>query len=269
MEMVSVIIGTYNPSDKIFKSVESILNQSYTNFEFIIYNDGSTNPLSQSYIQQIAKLSNKIVLIQSEINKGLAYALNECIKVANSELLIRMDDDDISHLNRIEKLVSYANRYPEMAVIGTWADLIDDTGRAWGTLRTLKSPTLFDVYYGKSFIHPTVLMRKSKLEIVGFYSITTKSLRLEDYDLWIKLYLSGLKGMNIKESLFAYYEDKMSLKKRNMTFRLREHRLRIHYMKNDGVSIHAIFFSLKPLILILIPSRLYKAVRKISKSEVM
>lgn len=75
--------------------------------------------------------------------------------------------------------------------------------------------------------------------------------------------------MNVEESLFAYYEDKLSLKKRNMTFRLREHRLRTHYMKKVGVSIQDIFFSLKALILILIPLRLYKVVRKISKSEVM
>lgn len=269
MEMVSVIMGTYNPSDKIFKSVESILNQSYTNFEFIIYNDGSTNPQSQSYIQQIAKLSNKIVLIQSEQNQGLAFALNQCIKAANTDLLIRMDDDDISHPNRIEKLVSYASKYPEMAVIGTWANLIDETGGVWGSLRTLKFPTLIDVYYGKSFIHPSVLMRKSKLEIVGYYSINKKNLRLEDYDLWIRLYLSGLEGMNIEESLLEYYEDKNSLKKRNKTFRIREFRLRIQYMKYVGVTIKTLIYSLKPLILIVIPSEVYKIVRRISKSEVM
>lgn len=54
-------------------------------------------------------------------------------------------NDDISHPNRIKKLISYANRYPEMAVIVTWADMIDDTGSAWGSIKTLKSPTLFDV----------------------------------------------------------------------------------------------------------------------------
>lgn len=94
-------------------------------------------------------------------------------------------------------------------------------------------------------------------------------MRLENYDLWIKLCLSGLKGMNLEESYFAYYEDKLSLKKRNKTLRFREHRLRFHYMKNVEVSIQAIFFSLKPLILILTPLKLYKIVRKISKSEVI
>ena len=263
-----MIMGTYNPSNKIFKSVESILNQSYTNFEFIIYNDGSTNPQSQSYIQQIAKLSNKIVLIQSEQNQGLAYALNQCIKAANTDILIRMDDDDISHPNRIEKLVSYASKYPEMAVIGTWTTLRSTSTKEWGVNRPPANPVLKDVFKGNAFAHASALLQRKALKDVDYYSVDASCNRLEDYDLWLKLYLKGYKGINIKEYLYHILEDLKSVRKRSTKFRLNEFRLKYKYSCSINLPLLLkIRVVLKPLVLILIPLRLYLRIRKLIRRK--
>jgi glycosyltransferase EpsE len=259
--LVSVVMGTYNPTRIIYDAVHSILNQSFKEFEFIIYNDGSNDINSKEILKDISLLDKRIVLINSEINRGLAHALNECIKISKSNFLIRMDDDDISDLKRIEILFSQAQFNPTVSIIGTAANYFDEKGQ-WGKISPPFSPTINDILNSRSFVHASTLIRKDHLEEVNFYSEGEIVNRLEDFDLWMKLYLQGRFGINIPSFLYHIREDEFAYKKRTLPFRIRELKIRIYYISKSGFSIFRLLIIFKSILLIFMPIGVYKKIRK-------
>lgn len=262
MQLVSVIMGTYNPSESIFSSVNSILTQSYSNFEFIIYNDGSDDADSINRILKLQSMDTRIIVIDSKENKGLAYALNQCIMKSKSDILIRMDDDDISHHERIKKLVKKSLDFPCAAVIGTWSSIFESNGKKWGFNHPPAYPTKLDAFRGYAFIHASVLLRKNEIKEINFYNTSKNIIRLEDYDLWIRIYMNGKFGINITEELYSYFEDHSSIEKRNVSFRFREFKLRLSYLIKLKLYPVGILHTIKPLILIITPKFLYQKTRK-------
>ena len=108
MPTISVLMGLYNTKNKDYleKSLNSILNQTYKDFEFIICNDGSTNNCI-SWAKEIVGSDNRVIFLDNKSNRGLAYSLNRCLEISKGKYIARMDDDDISHLNRFEKQLEY------------------------------------------------------------------------------------------------------------------------------------------------------------------
>lgn len=107
--MISVIMGVYNQQDlEVFeKAVNSVLQQTYRNFEFLIYNDGSSIKKVNTYMKELENKDSRIRVIGSKANHGLGYALNQCIASARGKYLARMDADDISHPKRFEEEISF------------------------------------------------------------------------------------------------------------------------------------------------------------------
>ncbi|MFQ7337384.1 MAG: glycosyltransferase family 2 protein [Roseburia faecis] len=107
--MISVIMGVYNQQDlEVFeKAVNSVLQQTYRNFEFLIYNDGSSIKKVNTYMKELESKDSRIRVIGSKANHGLGYALNQCIASARGKYLARMDADDISHPKRFEEEISF------------------------------------------------------------------------------------------------------------------------------------------------------------------
>ena len=132
MPKVSIIMGVYNCKnlDLLKNSIDSIINQTFKDWEFIICNDGSTDATLDN-LNKLKALDQRIKIITYEENKGLAYALNECIKYADGEYIARQDDDDVSYSERIEKQVKFLENNPQYAVVGTNADVYDSNG-IWG-----------------------------------------------------------------------------------------------------------------------------------------
>jgi len=114
---VSIVMSVYNAQKYLDEAIESILNQTYSNFEFIIINDGSTDK-SLEIIENYAKKDSRIIVINRE-NKGLIYSLNEGIRKANGKYIARMDADDISLPQRLEKQVEFMEKNKNIGICGT------------------------------------------------------------------------------------------------------------------------------------------------------
>ena len=153
--LISVIMSVYNDSNYLGKAIESILNQTLTDFEFLILDDGSTDG-SKEIIKYYAKIDKRIKFNENPKNLGLATSLNKLIKLAKGQYIARMDADDESFPVRFEKQINYFNKFPETDVLGTGAIIIDNNDKI---LERKKMPNSYDKFYknlffNSCFIHP-------------------------------------------------------------------------------------------------------------------
>ena len=251
--IVSVIMCVYNDEQYLSKAIESILEQSFENFEFIICDDCSTDK-SLEIIESYAEKNERIIVLKNKKNLGLAATLNKCIGVARGKYIARMDSDDISLNHRLERELIFLNQNPNVSVVGTQVEYIDKNGIPYkkSNLKILK-PKFEDVLKKCCVIHPTVMMRKKDLEEVGGYTSNTLTRRAEDYDLWCKLGEKKFKIEIIDEYLFYYREDKNGLKKRKYKHRVEEFRLKKYWIKKCSNNKRLLLFAYKPLLVGLIP----------------
>lgn len=262
MPKISVIMGVYNCKDKglLKKSIESIINQTYTDWELIICNDGSTDDTLQE-LYQISKLDSRIKILSYIDNKGLAYALNVCLKAATGEFIARQDDDDESLPQRFEKQLCVFQKHPEYAIVGTIADVVDDRGK-WGDYIVEEKPSKKTFLWASPFIHPAVMMRTAVLKQVGGYRVAKETRRCEDYDLFMRMYSKGFTGYNLQEKLYQYrIVNDPNKKYRPMKYRIDEAKVRWIGYKKMGILPVGIPYVLKPIIIGLIPQRIFYKIR--------
>jgi len=145
MPNISVIMGVYNGEHRVTKAVESILNQDYEDFEFIICDDGSTDD-SYYVLEMLSKQDNRIVLLKNSKNMGLAPTLNYCLKNARASYIARMDDDDWSHPERFKKQVKFLDENPSYGYVGCNIGIKHD-GQAIGFRKFPEKPIENDFLY--------------------------------------------------------------------------------------------------------------------------
>lgn len=198
MPKVSVVMSVYNCERFLGEAIESILNQTFKDFEFIIINDGSTD--SSGEIIKSYK-DTRIVFLEQE-NKGLTASLNRGIEIAKGEYIARMDADDISHLERLDKQVRFLDENLEYALVGTWVQEIDEYGKLiklWkmgGTDKEIKQ--VLPRY--NCFVHGSTMFKKKCFEMGGGYRASMRQFT-EDYDLWLRI-SERFKVANIGEILY-------------------------------------------------------------------
>ncbi len=261
---ISVIMSIYNQWNKIQleEAVESVLKQTFSDFEFIIYNDGSDQVVFE-YLQKYAALDERIVLINNSVNHGLAYSLNTCIDVAKGKYLARMDDDDICAPDRLMAQYEFMEAHPEIAYVGCNAMLIDDKG-VWGIRRMPENPGKQDFLRFSPFIHPTVMIRRSIFDGTTAYRSSKATWRCEDYELFMRLYKLGHRGCNMQQELFFYREDRKSYKKRKLKYRIDEMRLRYRNFSEMGLMYpFGWLFVVRPLVAAFIPSGIIYVIKKL------
>ena len=178
-KQVSVIMGVYNQWNReaLQKAVKSILNQTLTDFEFIIYDDGS-DPEVAGYIRELEKLDERIVLIGKEENHGLAFSLNMCIGAARGKYIARMDADDIALPERLQVQYDVMEQHKEYAWCGCNTRLFDENG-VWGERKMPELPSDKDYLPFSPFIHPTVMYRRKLFEKNEGYHVSPETLRCE------------------------------------------------------------------------------------------
>lgn len=232
---ISVLMSVYNQKkpEQLEAAIQSVLKQTFTDFEFIIYNDGSDEETS-ARLQKYIDVDKRIRLIEDEVNRGLAYSLNACIDVAKGKYLARMDDDDICDPDRFMVQYDYLERHKDIALVGCNAKLIDDKG-VWGIRQMPEYPDETSFLRFSPFIHPTVMIRREVLEATNGYNASKETLRCEDYELFMRLWKEGYKGYNIQLDLFSYREERTSYKKRKFKYRMDEMRLRYRNFKELGL----------------------------------
>lgn len=163
MTNVSIIMGVYNCKNYklLRKSVESVLQQNYKNYEFIICNDASTNDTLKE-LKKIARLDSQIKIISYDKNCGLNHAMNYCLDVSQGKYIAWQDNDDISRPERLKKQVQFLNKNLEYAIVGTCADVFNDDG-ILGEYTVPEKPQKDDFFWNSLFMHPTTMMRKAEL----------------------------------------------------------------------------------------------------------
>ena len=201
--VLTVLMSVYNGEKFLEESIKSILNQTFENFEFLIYDDGSTD----NSVRIINNCKDKrIHLVQNKQNRGLAANLNKGIKRARGKYIARMDDDDISLPNRLEEQYKFMESNRDIAVSGTWVKFI---GKKINTLEdnVLKNPANPEMIrccflFNSVLKHPTVIFRKEVLDSEGYFYDEAFN-RAEDYELWIRISKKHLLS-NLERVLLHY-----------------------------------------------------------------
>lgn len=197
--MVTIGLPFYNAEKYLALTIESVLQQTYTDWELLLLDDGSTDN-SLSIAQSYAQKDSRIKVISDGKNKNLATRLNELPSLAQGLYLARMDADDIMHPARIERQLAVLETHPEIDVLGTNAYIINDENAVIGTRYPLTPEnTLTRV---KSFIHPTIIAKKQWF-LENPYD--TKALRMEDAELWYRTF-SKYHFVRLNEPLLFYRE---------------------------------------------------------------
>ena len=196
--LVSVILPVYNAEKYVGEAIESILNQSFSNFELIIINDGSSD-YSEKVI--LSFKDSRIIYIKNETNLKLIATLNLGLKLAQGKYIARIDADDLAMLDRLTKQVDFLDKHQDYGLIGTFAKLF---GSEVGSLEYVQddSAIRYALLTHNPFIHSTVMFRNS---IIKNYKLCyeDKQIYVEDYDLWIRI-LSFTKGKLLPEYLVNY-----------------------------------------------------------------
>jgi len=197
---LSVILTVYNGEYFISKAIESILTQTFRDFELIVINDGSTDMTSE-IIQSYS--DPRIIYIQNEKNCGIAKSLNKGLSVARGRYIAIMDADDISMPERFSKQFEFLENHPEIGVCGTWINLIDKKGNLIGKKRYPVSSNVISCFllFYCCIANPTTMYRKKIITDIGNYN--TDFIAAMDYDLWTRI-IGHYDFSNIPEFLLNY-----------------------------------------------------------------
>ena len=200
---ISVLMSVYNGAATLEKAIDSVLNQTYQDLEFIICDDASTDG-TWEILQRYEKLDKRVLCFQNQENIGLGASLNRCFEKSSGQYIARQDADYISDPNRLEKTINFLVSSPA-PYVGCGVRVFDDDG-VWSYRQYPKVITKHMIAQKNPFFHPTMMFRRSVLEQVSGYSEEKETRRTEDYDLVMRLASIGLIGENLQEARASYHE---------------------------------------------------------------
>ncbi len=210
---LTVLMSVYNGLPHLSEAIESILEQTYKNFEFLIIDDASSDG-SREVLAEYAQRDSRIKVLLNEENSGLGYSLNRGMESATTPWVARMDADDIAVPNRFELQMAYVAEYPDIDILGGYALNINEKGEFVSERRV---PTSHDqirrLIWTNPFIHATVLLRREAILKVGSYSSKTR--KRQDYQLWFRCCAAGLKFANLSVPLIKYRFTENTFKRNN------------------------------------------------------
>jgi glycosyltransferase EpsE len=253
---VSVLMGIYNCASTLEEAINCIIKQTYTEWELIICDDGSMDN-SYEIAKKMADKDNRIFLIKNKFNMGLSATLNHCLEYANGEFIARMDGDDICSHNRFKLEIDTLIKNPQIAVVGTGMTFFDEAG-LYGKALFPEYPSVFDIFRTTPFCHASIMMRTKILKQLNGYRTDKEVERIEDYDLWVRLYSSGYQGYNIQDYLYSMRDDRAAIKRKKFSNRVNEYRLKIRICKLFDLSLKYKILSLRPIILGILPRFIYQ-----------
>ncbi len=258
---VSVIMGIYNCASTLEEALDSLLAQTYQDFDVILCDDGSkdnTQEVAQKYCNMYP---GRFTLLTNDVNLGLNKTLNKCLSVATGDYIARMDGDDISLPTRFEEEVRFLDQNPGFSIVSTPMILFDETGD-WGKTTCISYPTKNDFNkHSPFFNHATCMIRREAYLNVGGYSEDPRTMRFEDCHLWYKMYAAGYIGHNLPEALYKMRDDQNAFKRRTLSSRLNAVYVKYVGFKMLRMPWYMYLFILKTLvknvILGIMPEKLY------------
>lgn len=214
MVLVTIGIPVYNGEKFIGKCIESILNQTYQDFELIITDDGSTD----ATVEIIRNFEDKrIKLIAEGYNKGISYRLNQQIELAQGKYFVRMDADDIMFPDRIEKQVNFLQNNADIDAVGSSVVVLDDDDQIIAFRKSVLLSDYKKLFRHILFNHPTVT---GKIEFFRKYLYAPDLVGVEDADLWIRSFPDS--KFHIMEEPLVFYRDPLVFKLKTYKFRINQ-----------------------------------------------
>ena len=249
---VSVIMGIYNCEDTLDESIESILNQTYENWELIMCDDCSTDNTYNIAKKYADKYKDKIILIKNNENRKLAATLNHCLRYATGEYIARMDGDDISISNRFESQLKFLKDNNEYDLVGTAMIPFDENGDK-GVRRAIEIPSKTTVFMAAPFAHATIMCNRKVYDKLQGYRISNRTIRCEDIDLWIRFFANNFKGYNIQEAYYKVRESRNDFKRRTLKTSISASKTLMYGVKELKLPFKYYILASKPTIAGLIP----------------
>lgn len=256
--LVSVLMGIYNCEDTLAESIESILNQTHSNLELIMCDDGSTDN-TYEIASEYAKKDSRIILLKNEKNLTLGPTLNNCLAVAKGKYCARMDGDDLSTPDRFEKQVAFLETHPEFDVVGSFMQI-------YGTdkLRVVcEYPQIDLLAKSNPCCHATIMMRTDVYREIEGYSTDPKLTRIEDVDMFWRFYLAGHKAANIQEALYIVRENQDTFKRRKAKFSFTVAAYLAKRCHEANIPLKSRLFILKPVIAAITPNELVRLYHRV------
>lgn len=229
---ITVLLSVYNAEKYVGIAIDSILNQTFTDFELIAVDDRSTDK-SWEIVQQYAKQDSRIIALRNEVNLGGCKTLNVGLKLAKGKYVARLDNDDWSYPDRLEKQFNFLESHPDVGIVGGVMEIMNQSGEVTGkrTYNISDDEIRKKIFRYSPFSHPLVMTRKSVLDKVGYYDPAYAP--ADDYDLYFRLG-SESKFANLPDVLLRYRIVQGSItSKQTKKMELATIKVRNHYSKNS------------------------------------
>lgn len=262
--LVSVIMAVYNSADTLGAALDSIASQTYSNWELAACDDGSTDGTAAVLREFQARLgTERMILLRNETNRKLAYSLNRCLSATSGEYVARMDADDLSEPSRFATQLRYLQDNPDVDLVGTAMQRFNESGLGdiiqtrnarpnRSTMAT--SPT--------AFFHATILARRHVFDQVGGYTVSWRTERGQDLDLWYKFFAANLVGHNLSEPLYRMRDTERSVLRRTRKARFGTFVTRVVGNHSLGLSWQANLRAFAGLQKVLVPMGLLELRRR-------
>lgn len=250
-------MGIYNCEPTLAEALDSLMAQTYDDFHVIMCDDGSTDgtlALAQDYARRYPE---RFTIIANERNMGLIKSLNRCLELAQSELIARMDGDDISLPERFKIEVDYLDAHPDVDFVGCMVSRFDENGIFRCQIPGIYTPGPADFVRGRCYVHSTTMFRRKSLEIVGGYTDDARLLRVEDFDLWMKLYKFRQKGYNLPDNLYLVRDDRNAYRRRSWRGRVNEARCIARCIETFGLPRRDYIYAVLPILKYFTPVFVY------------
>lgn len=262
---VSIAVGIYNCADTLGDAIDSILAQTYSDWELVLCDDGSTDD-TLKVAKAYAVRDTRIRVVRNPRNLGLNHSLNHCLREARGEFYARMDGDDISAPDRLAKLVAAMDANPDVALVSSWMTCFDEVGD-WGLVKTKPAPTREDFVHGTPFCHAPCMVRKSVMVALGGYGTEPWLRRSQDYHLWFRLYAAGYLGINLQEPLYRMRNSREAVGRRSFKNRLMEARIMWFGFRLLHLAPWHYIRILRPILLGLMPAWIYERLHRWKRSR--
>jgi len=249
--LVSVVMSVHNEEGYLKGTIDSMLNQTLADFEFIIINDGSSDK-TQDILAEYKKMDNRIKLVSNHENLGIAKSTNIGIKKAEGKYIAIMDAGDLSHRQRLEKQTNYLEARDDVFILGTQGRWIDRDGKKIGNWKLPKKIDSKMLYKTGGAIHPSIMAKRDLFDIVGLYD--ENLVMSQEFDLYMRSMKRGLDMANLEDELICIRERGKGMTLRHLkTIQKNQLKIKIRYL-TSFFSLWNVIYTIRSLAGYLIPS---------------
>lgn len=261
-DLVSIIIACYNAEDYIDGCLNSLMKQTYQNFEIIICDDSSTDN-SLEILKRWQEKDSRIHVLYNKKNMFAAYSRNRCIESSRGQFIMIQDIDDASKEDRIEVLVNNIKEHKVDFASSAVFEFDENINKVNSiVMKKHEFPIKKNFLWNLPFNHPATMFTRECITKAGGYRVAKETRRGQDYDMFMRMYSMGFKGMNVMQPLYYFRVDSANINRRNWAARKDEIRIRYYGFKELKLMPLGLIFVFKPIVAHLVQKIKYHKLRR-------